>query len=196
MPGVVAESTYNWYWLVDADFSVTLANTIAMKRYNGLKHSGDEDDAAHLAHLLRLRILPTGYIHPPAQRAIRDLARKRIQLVRLRTQQVQVNAGENQYHARFDSRRKQSNSTERNVWRTGVDLTTFLRERPGISTFVLGGGTVYHAHSSYARGLDSLLGMWQWLDRAPKGRNETGHWWRRHDEYDELTKKQLRKENT
>jgi transposase len=58
------------------------------KGYDGLKHSGDEDDAAHLAHLLRLGILPTGYIHPPAERALRDLARKRIQLVRSRTQQV------------------------------------------------------------------------------------------------------------
>jgi transposase len=90
--GVVVESTYNWYWLVDglkaAGFEVKLANTVAMRRYDGLKHSGDEDDAAHLAHLLRLGILPTGYIHPPAERALRDLARKRIQLVRSRTQQV------------------------------------------------------------------------------------------------------------
>jgi transposase len=86
------QSTYNWYWLVEglkaAGFEVKLANTVAMKRYDGHKHSGDEDDAAHLAHLLRLGILPTGYIHPPAERALRDLARKRIQLVRSRTQQV------------------------------------------------------------------------------------------------------------
>ena len=92
LAGVVVESTYNWYWLVDglmaAGHEVKLANTVAMKRYDGLKHSGDEDDAAHLAHLLRLDILPTGYIHPPAQRALRDLAKKRIQLVRTRTQQV------------------------------------------------------------------------------------------------------------
>lgn len=92
MAAVVVESTYNWYWLVDGlmamGYDVRLANTVAMKRYDGLKHSGDEEDAAHLAHLLRLGILPTGYIHPPAQRALRDLARKRIQLVRTRTQQV------------------------------------------------------------------------------------------------------------
>lgn len=92
MTGVVVESTYHWYWLVDglmaAGYDVKLANTVAMKRYDGLKHSGDEDDAAHLAHLLRLGILPTGYIHPPAHRALRDLARKRIQLVRSRTQHV------------------------------------------------------------------------------------------------------------
>lgn len=90
--GVVVESTYNWYWLVDglmsAGYEVRLANTVAMKRYDGLKHSDDKDDAAHLAHLLRLGILPTGYIHPPQHRALRDLARKRIQLVRTRTQQV------------------------------------------------------------------------------------------------------------
>lgn len=92
LAGVVIESTYNWYWLVDglmaAGYAVKPANTVAMKRYDGLKHSDDKDDAAHLAHLLRLGILPTGYIHPPAERALRDLARKRIQIVRTRTQQV------------------------------------------------------------------------------------------------------------
>jgi predicted dithiol-disulfide oxidoreductase (DUF899 family) len=71
-----------------------------------------------------------------------------------------------------------------NVFGTGVDWPTYLRERPGVSAFVLEDGVVYHTYSTYARGLDSLWGMWQWLDRAPKGRNETGHWWRRHDEYD------------
>ncbi len=90
--GVVVESTYNWYWLVDAlqedGYRVHLANTAAIKRYEGLKHSGDEDDAAYLAQLLRLGILPSGYICPPAARAVRDLARKRMQLVRSRTAQV------------------------------------------------------------------------------------------------------------
>ncbi len=90
--GVVVESTYNWYWLVDglqeAGFDVKLANTGAMKKYDGLKHSGDETDARHLAHLLRLGILPTGTILPPEQRAIRDLARKRMQLVRSRTSHI------------------------------------------------------------------------------------------------------------
>jgi predicted dithiol-disulfide oxidoreductase (DUF899 family) len=65
----------------------------------------------------------------------------------------------------------------------GTDAPTFVRDRPGMSTFVLEGGAVYHAYSTYARGLDGLWGMYQWLDRAPKGRNETGIWWRRHDEY-------------
>jgi predicted dithiol-disulfide oxidoreductase (DUF899 family) len=67
---------------------------------------------------------------------------------------------------------------------SGTDAATFLRERPGMSAFVLEDGVVYHTYSTYARGLDALWGMYQWLDRAPKGRNETGVWWRRHDEYD------------
>jgi predicted dithiol-disulfide oxidoreductase (DUF899 family) len=65
----------------------------------------------------------------------------------------------------------------------GTDAATFLRERPGMSAFVLEDGVVYHAYSAFARGLDGLWGMYQWLDRAPKGRNETGLWWHRHDEY-------------
>jgi len=68
---------------------------------------------------------------------------------------------------------------------TGTDVATFTRERPGMSAFVLEDGVVYHTYSAYARGLDGLWGMYQWLDRAPKGRNETGIWWRRHDEYDQ-----------
>lgn len=90
--GVVLESTYNWYWLVDglqaAGFTVHLANTAAIKKYDGLKHSGDESDARYLAHLLRLGILPTGTILPPEARAVRDLARKRMQLVRSRTMHI------------------------------------------------------------------------------------------------------------
>jgi predicted dithiol-disulfide oxidoreductase (DUF899 family) len=65
----------------------------------------------------------------------------------------------------------------------GTDLDTFLREAPGMSAFALEDGAVYHTYSAYARGLDGLWGMYQWLDRAPKGRNENGVWWRRHDEY-------------
>ncbi len=72
---------------------------------------------------------------------------------------------------------------------TGTDVATYTRERPGMSAFVLEDGVVYHAYSTYARGLDSLWGMFQWLDRAPKGRNETGIWWRRHDEYEPLLQK-------
>jgi predicted dithiol-disulfide oxidoreductase (DUF899 family) len=67
---------------------------------------------------------------------------------------------------------------------TGTDVATYTRERPGMSAFALEDGVVYHTYSTYARGLDGLWGMYQWLDRAPKGRNETGAWFRRHDEYD------------
>jgi transposase len=90
--GVVVESTYNWYWLVDGlqemGFKVYLANTAAIKPYNGLKHRGDNTDARFLSHLLRLGILPTGTILPPEDRALRDLARKRLQLVRSRTSHI------------------------------------------------------------------------------------------------------------
>jgi predicted dithiol-disulfide oxidoreductase (DUF899 family) len=67
---------------------------------------------------------------------------------------------------------------------TGTDVATYTRERPGMSAFVLEDGVVYHSYSTYARGLDGLWGTYQWLDRAPLGRNEEGVWWRRHDEYD------------
>jgi len=66
---------------------------------------------------------------------------------------------------------------------TGTDVATYLREHPGMSAFALEDGAVYHTYSAYARGLDALWGMYQWLDRAPLGRNEAGPWWRRHDEY-------------
>jgi len=72
-----------------------------------------------------------------------------------------------------------------NASMAGTDVATYTRERPGMSAFVLEDGVVYHTYSTYARGLDGLWGMYQWLDRAPKGRNENGGvWWRRHDEYD------------
>jgi transposase len=90
--GVVVESTYNWYWLVDglmdAGYQVHLANPSAIKKYEGLKYSGDFADAAYLAHLLRLGLLPEGYIFPRELRAVRDLARKRMQLVHYRTAQI------------------------------------------------------------------------------------------------------------
>jgi predicted dithiol-disulfide oxidoreductase (DUF899 family) len=66
---------------------------------------------------------------------------------------------------------------------TGTDPATYTREAPGMSAFALEDGVVYHTYSTYARGLDALWGMYQWLDRAPKGRNETGPWFRRRDEY-------------
>jgi len=73
-----------------------------------------------------------------------------------------------------------------NAWSesiVGTDWETYRREGPGMSAFALEDGAVYHTYSAYARGLDGLWGMYQWLDRAPRGRNETGMWWRRHDEY-------------
>jgi predicted dithiol-disulfide oxidoreductase (DUF899 family) len=66
---------------------------------------------------------------------------------------------------------------------SGTDVATYTRERPGMSAFALENGVLYHTYSAYARGVDGLWGMYQWLDRAPKGRNETDVWWRRHDEY-------------
>jgi predicted dithiol-disulfide oxidoreductase (DUF899 family) len=66
---------------------------------------------------------------------------------------------------------------------SGTDAATYVRERPGLSAFALEDGVVYHTYSAYARGLDGLWGMYQWLDRTPKGRNETGVWLRRRDEY-------------
>jgi len=87
--GIVVESTYNWYWLVDAlmaeGYKAHLANPSAIQKYSGLKHSDDKHDAFWLAEMLRLNILPEGYIYPREQRPIRDLLRKRGHLVRLRT---------------------------------------------------------------------------------------------------------------
>ena len=109
LAGVVVESTFNWYWLVDglkeAGFTVHLAHTTAIKKYAGLKHSGDETDARFLAHLLRLGILPTGTILPPEHRAVRDLARKRMQLVQSRTRHILAveNITARQYGARMTS---------------------------------------------------------------------------------------------
>jgi len=67
---------------------------------------------------------------------------------------------------------------------TGTDINTFARERPGLSAFVMQGGDIYHTYSSYARGVDGVWAMYQWLDRAPLGRNEEGVWWRHHDRYE------------
>jgi len=87
--GIVVESTYNWYWLADAligeGYQVHLANPSAIQKYSGLKHADDQHDAFWLAELLRLGILPEGYIYPKEERPIRDLLRKRGHLVRLRT---------------------------------------------------------------------------------------------------------------
>jgi transposase len=89
---LAVESTFNWYWLVDglieAGYDVRLVNTSAVKQYEGLKYTDDSHDARWLAHLLRLGILPEGYIYPAQMRAVRDLLRKRSQLVRQKTAHV------------------------------------------------------------------------------------------------------------
>lgn len=92
LEGLVVESTYNWYWLVDglmeAGFTVHLANPAAIKQYEGIKYTDDDSDACLLAHLLRLGILPEGYIYPKEERPVRDLLRKRAQLVRQKVTQI------------------------------------------------------------------------------------------------------------
>jgi len=92
LQGVVVESTYNWYWLVDGlmdqGYTVHLANPNAIQAYDGLKHTDDKWDSFWLAHMLRLGILPVGYIYPKQQRSIRDLLRRRLMFVRQRTSQI------------------------------------------------------------------------------------------------------------
>ncbi len=116
--GVVVESTYNWYWLVDglmsAGYRVHLANAATIKKYEGLKYSGDEADAAYLAQLLRLKLLPEGYIYPREERPVRDLARKRAHLVRCRTTQILAieNTVSRQTAVRLSSRQVKSLNEE------------------------------------------------------------------------------------
>jgi transposase len=90
--GIAVESTYNWYWLVDGlidnGYPVHLANTLAIQQYNGIKYTNDASDARFLAHLLRLNILPTGYIYPRNTRHVRDVLRRRLLLVKQRTAQL------------------------------------------------------------------------------------------------------------
>jgi transposase len=92
LQGIVVESTYNWYWLVDGlmeqGYKMHLANTAAIQQYEGLKYTDDHSDARWLAHVLRLGVLPEGYIYPRADRPVRDLLRKRSQLVRQRTRNL------------------------------------------------------------------------------------------------------------
>jgi predicted dithiol-disulfide oxidoreductase (DUF899 family) len=102
------------------------------------------------------------------------------------------------FHASMTEKQQQSGAVEYNFRITdmrpapddgtlspvGTDWATYSREMPGMSAFTFQDGAVYHTYSAYARGLDALWGGYQWLDRAPLGRNETGFWWRRHDEYD------------
>src|SRR5262244_2873252 len=126
LEGVVVESTYNWYWLVDglmeADYRVHLANPGAIQQYSGLKYTDDHSDARWLAHLLRLGVLPEGYIYPKAARAVRDLLRKRAHLVRQHTANVLSvqNIMARNTGARFSVKRIQELTKE--------DLSTLLAE--------------------------------------------------------------------
>src|ERR687885_1064841 len=126
LQGVVVESTYNWYWLVDglmeAGYRVHLANPGAMQQYSGLKYTDDHTDARWLAHLLRLGVLPEGYIYPKTERAVRDLLRKRAHLVRQHTANVLSvqNIMARNTGARFSVKRMQA--------LTQQDLTTLLAE--------------------------------------------------------------------
>jgi len=112
--GLAVESTYNWYWLVDglmeAGYRVHLVNTAAVQQYEGLKYTDDDTDAFWLAHLLRLGVLPTGTIYPKESRAVRDLLRKRSQLVRQRS--AHIISIENLY-ARNTGTRLNSNAVKR-----------------------------------------------------------------------------------
>src|SRR6516164_6076781 len=124
--GFVVESTYNWYWLVDglmeAGYRVHLANPAAIQQYNGLKYTDDHSDARWLAHLLRLGVLPAGYIYPKAARAVRDVLRKRAHLVRQHTANVLSvqNIMTRNTGARFSGKRMQE--------LTKQDLTTLLTD--------------------------------------------------------------------
>ncbi len=130
MQGLVVESTYNWYWLVDglmeADYRVHLANPAAMQQYSGLKYTDDHSDARWLAHLLRLGVLPEGYIYPKTERAVRDLLRKRAHLVRQHTANVLSvqNIMARNTGARFSVKRIQE--------LTKQELTSLLAEEPQV----------------------------------------------------------------
>jgi predicted dithiol-disulfide oxidoreductase (DUF899 family) len=93
----------------------------------------------------------------------------------------QQQSGAVEYNFRMVDMRPDPNTAGQSP--VGTDWATYSREMPGMSAFALEDGAVYHTYSAYARGLDGLWGGYQWLDRAPRGRNETGFWWRRHDEY-------------
>lgn len=99
----------------------------------------------------------------------------------------QQRTGDSEYNYRTSSPSKSGSDLSAGVIesaaRTGAEPAAYIRERPGFSSFAMEDGAVYHCYSTYARGLDALWGMYQWLDRAPKGRNEDGVWWRHHDSY-------------
>ena len=135
LKGVAVESTFNWYWLVDGlqehGYEVQLVNTAAVKQYDGLKYSGDHQDAFHLAHLMRLGVLPTGYIYPKEQRAVRDLLRRRMSLVQAASTQLI--------------------SVQSQVWRsTGLRTKTAELRKPGFAPPPLDNYTLQAVRSGLA----------------------------------------------
>lgn len=137
--GVAVESTYNWYWLVDglieSGFSMHLVNTTAVASYSGLKHSDDEDDARWLAHLMRLGILPTGFIYPKETRPFRDRLRKRLQIVQQRTKHL---LSLKSFYARQFGEHINTNDIHRNASAFEVDdpaLNAIIQ--PNIESFLL-----------------------------------------------------------
>src|SRR3954470_11030825 len=142
--GVVMESTYNWYWLVDglmqAGYTVHLAHPAALVQYQGLKYSADEHDARWLAHLLRLGILREGYIYPREARAVRDLMRRRMQLVQTRT--TQLNSMQTQY-MRSSAQRPSTNELKRML---PEDVDAHLRQ-PNVASGIRANLAVVHTLS-------------------------------------------------
>jgi len=135
LQSVAVESTFNWYWLVDGlqehGYNLQLVNTAAVKQYDGLKYSGDHQDAFHLAHLMRLGILPTGYIYPKAQRAIRDLLRRRLSLVRSASAQLI--------------------SVQSQIWRSaGIRIKSETLRKPDFKAMLLDGYTLQAANAGLA----------------------------------------------
>jgi transposase len=126
LAGIAVESTFNWYWLVDglqeSDYCVHLVNTLAAQQYQGLKYTDDETDARWLAHMLRLGILPTGWIYPKQDRAVRDLLRKRSQLVRQRTANL---LGLRNVLERTAARRLSTNALKK---LTAADLSAWIED--------------------------------------------------------------------
>jgi len=137
LQGVAVESTFNWYWLVDGlqeqGYDLRLVNTAAVKQYDGLKYSGDRHDAFHLAHLMRLGILPTGYIYPKEQRAIRDLLRRRLFLVR--TASAQLISVQSQIWRTTGLRMASANLRKPDVVVPPVDIYTHQAVQAGLAVY-------------------------------------------------------------
>lgn len=151
LQSVAVESTFNWYWLVDGlaanGFTTCLVNPAAVPQYSGIKHTDDQSDAFHLAHLMRLGILPTGYIYPKEERAIRDLLRKRLQMVRHRVTHML--------------------SAQNQLWRTtGENITTKLIKKADYS--VLNFVSDHHVKMAIKANLDVIKVLNDQIDNLEK----------------------------